>query len=88
MGKAVQRNRPLIGMAAVAFASELLSWGMNALPDSVPTGVTSTGYTLALVLIVGVAGYLVQQVGEHAPWANDTVEEYLVEVAEGDDSQP
>lgn len=65
------RNRPTLGTLLATFLGALLTWGLTFVPDTVPGEVVATGTALALFAIGAVVGWIVQNVGEHAPWAVD-----------------
>lgn len=65
-------NRPALGAALAAFAYALLDWGIDTLPETVPVEVVVSGRALAILVIGGGVGLVVQYVGRNAPWAAGT----------------
>lgn len=72
MNKLTTRERPTLGALLVAFLTAVASWGWDAIPASVPTEVTASGYPLVLFAIGVGVGQAVQRLGKRAPWAVDT----------------
>jgi hypothetical protein len=66
------RERPTLGALLTAFLTALVTWGLSAVPDTVPDQVVDAGYALVLFGIAVVVGQLVQRLGARAPWAVDS----------------